>query len=409
MYMNKETVNTIIEQIAQYGKGNRGASRLAFSDADKAARDYVIDLMRQAGLEVRIDEFGNVIGRLEGTDKNAAAVITGSHLDTVPEGGHYDGVVGVIGGLAAIERLKVQGPHTHPIELIIFAAEESSRFGFATMGSKVMAGITNLVAWAKVKDQSGVTLPQALAANGLSFDSIGNAKRAPETIKAFIELHIEQGAVLERHGETIGIVEAIAAPTRMKMTVEGEAAHSGATPMDDRRDALVSAARIILAVQEIALDHSHRGTVGTVGALKVHPGVMNVVPGQVEMWVDIRGVDHDSIIETLQEIKDVVSDIADEQETPVSIEVMSSEKPVQMHQDVIRTIDDVCRNLDISYRRMNSGAGHDAMNMAYLAPAGMIFIPCRGGISHNPDEFASTDDIMAGIDVLTGALHELAR
>ncbi|MCX7781244.1 MAG: Zn-dependent hydrolase, partial [Negativicutes bacterium] len=295
------------------------------------------------------------------------------------------------------------------LELIIFAAEESSRFGFATMGSKAMAGLANLTAWSKAKDQAGITLAQALASQGLSFDRIQQAQRSKDSIKAFIELHIEQGARLERQGETIGIVDAIAAPTRLKMTVEGEAAHSGTTPMDDRRDALVSAAMIVLAVQEIAMEQSHRGTVGTVGALKVHPGVMNVVPGMVEMWVDIRGVDHDSIIETLQAIKDVVSDIAEEQETPVAIEVMSSEKPVHMHPEVIDTIDEVCDRLGVAYRRMNSGAGHDAMNMAQLAPAGMIFIPCRNGISHNPDEIAELDDIMAGIDVLTGTLRELAR
>lgn len=407
--MEKERVNAIIEQIAQYGKGTRGVNRPAFSQAEKQARDYMIGLMRQAGLEVMIDAFGNICGRLEGADKNAPAVITGSHLDTVPEGGNFDGVVGVVGGLAAIERLKVKGPLTHPLELIIFSAEESSRFGFATMGSKVMTGMTNLTAWSKAKDQAGITLPEALGECGLSFETIRQAQRAKETIKAFIEMHIEQGAVLERNRETIGVVEAIAAPTRVKMTIEGEAAHSGATPMGDRHDALVSAAMIILAVEEIALEQSHRGTVGTVGALKVHPGVMNVVPGMVELWVDIRGVDHESIIETLQELKDTVSDIAEERETPVSIEVMSSEKPVHMHADIVKIIDDNCRKQDASYRRMNSGAGHDAMNMAHIAPAGMIFIPCRGGVSHNPDEYAAIDDIMAGIDVLTDTLYELAK
>jgi N-carbamoyl-L-amino-acid hydrolase len=407
--MEKERVSAIIEQIAQYGKGTRGVNRPAFSQAEKQAKDYMIGLMQQIGLAVTIDEFGNICGRLEGTDKNAPAVITGSHLDTVPEGGNFDGVVGVVGGLAAIARLKAQGPLTHPLELLIFSAEESSRFGFATMGSKVLAGMINLTAWGKAKDQAGITLPEALAEQELSFEKIRKAQRNKDTMKAFIEMHIEQGAVLERNEETIGVVEAIAAPTRMKMTIEGEAAHSGATPMGDRHDALVSAAKIILAVEEIALGHSHRGTVGTVGTLKVHPGAMNVVPGMVEMWVDIRGVNHDSIIETLQEIKDTVSDIAEERETPVSIEVMSSEKPVHMHDDIVNIIEAVCNKAGVDYRRMNSGAGHDAMNMAYLIPAGMIFIPCRAGVSHNPDEYASIDDIMAGIEVLTGSLYELAK
>lgn len=407
--MDKERVNAIFEQIAQYGKSDRGVNRPAFSAAEKDARDYVTGLMQEIGMEITVDAFGNITGRLEGTDQDAPAVITGSHLDTVPDGGNFDGVVGVIGGLAAIARLKERGQLKHPLELIIFSAEESSRFGFATMGSKVMAGMTNLNAWSKAKDQNGITLPQALSEQGLSFENIAHAVRRRETIKAFIEMHIEQGAVLERNEEVIGVVTAIAAPTRMKMTVEGEAAHSGATPMGDRRDALVSAAMIIIAVEEIAMEHSHRGTVGTVGALKVHPGVMNVVPGKVELWVDIRGVDHESIIETLQEIKDTVSDIADERETPVFIEVMSSEKPVHMHDDVVEVIDEVCRKMGIPYRRMNSGAGHDAMNMAHLAPAGMIFIPCKGGVSHNPDECASIEEIQVGIDVLTETLYALAK
>lgn len=406
--MDKQWVMDTIAALAGFSAGGPGITRLAFSDEDRSAGEYIQNLMRHSGLTVRRDAFGNIIGRLEGTTPDAPAVATGSHLDTVPEGGRYDGVVGVVGGLAAIRRLAGEGPFNHPLELIVFMAEESARFGFATLGSKAMAGAIN-AGWTKAKDQAGITLPEALARCGIDLADAKAAVRNREEFKAFLELHIEQGPVLERAEKTIGIVEAIAAPTRLKVVVDGTAGHSGTTPMDNRQDALVSAAMIILAVQEIAMEQAHRGTVGTVGVISNHPNVMNVIPGRVEMGVDIRGVDHDSIIETIQDVKDAVSTIADGQETPVAIEVFASDKPVPLNPEIIQTIEAVCRQLGVAHKRMNSGAGHDAMNMAALAPTGMIFVPCRAGISHNPDEEANPDDIMRGIDVLAATIKQLAR
>lgn len=407
--MDKQWVMQTIEDLARFTAGGPGISRLAFSAEDCQAWDYIQDAMRQAGLIVRRDTFGNIIGRIEGRVPGAPAVATGSHLDTVPEGGRYDGIVGVVGGLAAVRRLTAQGPLSHPLELIIFMAEESSRFGYATMGSKAMTGHANPAAYAKAQDQHGVSLESAMAPHGLGLAALRDAVRPSGEIKAFLELHIEQGPILEREGKTIGIVEAIAAPTRLNIVVEGTASHSGTTPMDARQDALVSAAMIILAVQEIALEQHHRGIVGTVGVIKNHPNVMNVIPGRVEMGVDIRGVEQESIIETIQEIKDAVSTIADGQETPVAIEVRASDRPVPLSQDITQTIEDICRKRGLSYKRMNSGAGHDAMNIAAIAPAGMIFIPCQAGLSHNPDECTDPDDIMKGIDVLADTLYALAK
>lgn len=407
--MDKNWIMNEIEQIAQFGKDKRGITRLAFSPADYAAREYVIALMRESGMRVRTDEIGNIIGRIEGTQPQAPAVITGSHLDTVPEGGMFDGIVGIVGGIAAIKELTARGPLTHPVELIVFAGEESSRFGVATIGSRVMAGVTNAHALAKLKDQDGLTLTQLLKAEGVDIQNIGKAARAKQDVKAFIELHIEQGTGLEKEGKTIGVIEAIAAPARCKIVVEGVAAHSGTTPMEERQDALVSAAMIILAVNEIALEQSERGIVGTVGSMKVYPGAMNVIPGLVEMWVDIRGVDHQSIVECVQEIKDAISEITERQNTGVSIEMLSSERPAQMDPDIINLISDICRQQGIQYQRMNSGAGHDAMNMTRITKTGMIFIPCRAGVSHNPDEYASPDDIQRGVEVLTETLYQLAK
>ena len=407
--MDRDWALHVLETISGFSRGDNGITRLALSEEELKARGYVMELMQELGMKIRVDGIGNIIGRLEGSDGAAAPVIVGSHLDSVPEGGRYDGVLGVVGGLTAIRRIRETGHTKHPLELIIFTAEESSRFGFATMGSKAMAGAADIKAWAKAKDPQGVGFFEALAAAGLPSDQIEAVSRVGEPIHAFVELHIEQGPILEDEEIAIGIVEAIAAPTRLKIKVEGTPGHSGTTPMDFREDALVTAAQIVLAVREVALSRYGEGTVGTVGNLKVHPGVMNVIPGIAEMWVDIRGVNHQSIVETLQELKDEISIIAEAEGTTVSIEVLTSDKPVKLHPSVINTVETACKDLKVSYKRMNSGAGHDAMHMATLGPTGMIFIPCAKGISHNPEESATPADIMTGIDVLTRTLRTLAE
>ncbi len=409
MGINKEWVINAIEEIACFGKGQRGITRLAFTESDLKGQEYITGLMIEAGLTVRKDQIGNLIGRLEGEEQALPAVLTGSHLDTVPEGGKFDGIVGVVGGLAAIKCLRDMGSLRHPVELIVFVAEESSRFGFATIGSKAMTGAANLSGWSKAKDQNGISFPEALAEQNLDIRQIALAARGSEGIKAFIELHIEQGSILEKTGNVIGVVQTIAAPTRLKIIVEGMAAHSGSTPMEERHDALVSAAMIVLAINEIALDHSSQGTVATVGDLKVHPGSINVIPGLVEMLVDLRGIKQESIIECLQEIKDAISRITEEQDTIVSMEMISAEKPVDMDKEIGKLIEQSCTQVGATYQPIQSRAGHDAMNMSKIAPTGMIFLPSKGGISHNPDEYTDYDDIMVGIDVLTETLYKLAK
>lgn len=399
----------MIEQIAQFGKGKTGITRLAFSEADKLARNFVIEMMSTIGLNVRVDAAGNIIGRLEGSKCQTPVVMTGSHLDTVPEGGKFDGVLGVVSALAAVQRLKQRGALSHPLEVVVFAAEESSRFGVATFGSKAMTGLLTAHTWSRAKDREGVSLRESVAGFGLEMETVKAAVRPQKDMKAFVELHIEQGRMLEHNKISIGIADSIAAPTRCKITVEGVAAHSGTTPMDERQDALVSAAMIILSIQEIALAQSHYGTVATVGNLRVQPGVINVIPGLAELWVDIRGIEHESIVDALQEIKDAISAIADAQDTPVAIEVISSEKPVSMNEEVSNIIESVCKKKNVSYQRLYSGAGHDAMSMAHSIPSGLILIPCKDGISHNPDEAVAEADIASGIEVLTETLYQLAK
>jgi N-carbamoyl-L-amino-acid hydrolase len=407
--MDQAWVEATFAGIARFGRGERGFNRLVFTDSDWAACDYFAGLMRAAGLALRSDAWGNLIGRLDGTTPGAPAVATGSHLDTVPEGGNYDGGVGSVAGLGALMRLKARGPFRHPLELIIFRGEESSRFGIHTMGSKVMSGMVRPDAWLAVKDQDGTPLAQVLAARGLDLARLPEAVRRRDEFKAFVEVHIEQCFVLEQAGIPIGVVEAIAAPIRLKLTVEGVASHSGATPMGKRRDALVTASHLVLAVEAEATKRAERRVVGTVGILKVSPGALNVVPGRAELWVDIRGIDEASLSETAAAVRAAARDVSARENTLVTVDTLASDAPVPMDPTVIATIESACRRLGVSYQRMPSGAGHDAMNMARIVPAGMIFIPCRGGVSHNADEYAAPADIVRGMDVLTETLYELVR
>lgn len=408
--MEKNWLLSRLEALAQMSTTRDGVTRLAFTKQEQSAIAYLAREMEQLGLSVRRDAIGNLIGRMEGTQADLPAVAFGSHLDTVPQGGKYDGTLGVLAGLLAVKKLqKRKDPLSHPLELIVFAAEESSRFGQATLGSKALTGLLNLHALSRSVDKSGISFLQALTEAGGSFHELETCKRDAKELKAFLELHIEQGRVLETHQEKIGLVEAIAAPTRLKITVEGEAAHSGATPMHDRRDALVSAAMIVLAVQEIAQEQASYGTVGTVGLLEVQPGAMNVVPGKVEMWVDFRGIHHDSIIESIQDLKDVVTSIAEGQQTSITIEVISSDKPVEMDRFLRELAEQQCRLAGVPYRIMSSGAGHDAMNMARLTKSGLIFIPCKQGISHNPEESINEEDFFIGVNILTQTIEQLAK
>lgn len=407
--MSREWVENTIEDLSQFGKGQKGITRLAYSEAERSAREYIINVMKDAGLTVRVDEAGNIIGRLEGTNSDAPAVLTGSHIDTVPEGGKFDGVVGIVGAIAAVKTLKSQKALTHPVEVVVFAGKESSRFGYMTIGSKTMAGLANISNWSKAIDNKGISFVQALEEHGLDIKNLHKAARKKSDIKAYVELHVEQGPFLDKDKVSIGIIETIAGATRLKITVDGVAANSGSTPMEYRNDALVSASMIVLAVQEIAMEQSYQDTVATVGKLLVHPGAINVIPGLVELFVDIRGTNQESIIETLQEIMDEVTNIANQQETPVAMKVISSEKPVAMDNDLVDLIETVCEDKQLSCRHMTSGAGHDAMSMTYIAPSGMIFIPSKDGLSHNLDEHAEIDDIMRGIDVLTAVIENLAK
>jgi len=408
--MDTQWVTDVLNHLSQFGRTpQNGSNRLAFTLEDMEAREYFKALMHDAGLSVKEDAFGNIIGRIEGADPAAAAVAVGSHLDTVPNGGHFDGMVGSVAGLAAIIRLKARGPLRAPLELIIFQMEESSRFSLATLGSKMMVGRVDLEKCRIAKDKNGVTMPEAMRQYGYDFEKLPSAARKKGELACFLEMHIEQSPTLEEKNLAVGIVTAIAAPIRLHIVVEGKASHSGGTAMNNRTDALVAASEMVLAVRTVANRFARKEIVATVGNLAVHPGAMNVVPGKAELWIDLRGTDKAVMDEAHAALVTAVNGISAMHGTPVSITVLVNDTPVAMTPEVISLLEECARDLALPVMRIVSGAGHDTMNIADITKTGMIFLRCKEGLSHNPEEYASPEDIMQGLDLLTEALYRLAK
>ncbi len=397
------------QRLAIVGKQEGGGiTRLAFSDSDWEAREIMIELMKQAGLIIRVDEFGNLIGRREGLNPNEAVVMLGSHIDSVPSGGNYDGVVGVLAAIEALQCLEdKQEKYDHPIEVVVFMAEESSRFGVATLGSKAFCGKISLENLEQYKDKDGISLSQAIGQRGFTPEKINQAHyKSP--IKAFLELHIEQGKVLEATNKQIGIVTGIAAPTRLKVIITGQADHSGATPMHMRQDALTAAAEVILLVEQLATKAGHQGVVGTTGVIKADPGAINVIPGRVELGIDIRGISLDSKQQVVSELMSAIDRMKKQRNVGIEIVTITDEIPVQLSEEMVQLLQNVCSTLPYPNMLMPSGAGHDAMHLASVTPTGIVFIPCKEGISHNPAEFAKLDDVVAGTEVLLATIRKIA-
>lgn len=406
--VNSQRVADLIAGLAKFGRTEAGITRLAYSSTDKAAQMWLLKQIEYLDLEIREDVLGNLFLRKPGLDPALPPVACGSHLDTVIHGGAYDGMCGVVGALEAIHMLEDETLR-RGIEVIVFRAEESSRFGYATIGSKLITGKATPDKFAHAAGKDGVTFADAVKEWGGNLEAYQKALLQPGAYKCFAEMHIEQGKVLEETKHQIGIVHNIAAPTRFKLHIHGMADHSGATPMGFRKDALVSAAKLILAVETAAIQEKENGTVATVGVVEVDPGSINVVPGKVTLWVDLRGVDTESIQRTLKEIRQAVQGTARTDGITIEEEMLTSDSPVALDEALAAQSEAICREQRKSFLHMNSGAGHDAMHMPAVCPTTMLFIPCRGGISHNPAEFASNEDICAGIEVMAEILKREAK
>jgi hydantoinase/carbamoylase family amidase len=396
--------------LARIGIGEDGSvNRLAFSLADLRGRHYMIHLLQRAGIPVRVDGIGNLIGRIEGREPRAPAVALGSHIDSVPRGGRFDGSVGVVAALEVARTIREAGvPLARPLEVLIFVAEESSRFGISTLGSSAMAGDAAPERLLNLTDRSGQRLGEILARFGIGEEDVAAARRAPGEIGEYLELHIEQGRVLAEAGQQVGVVRAVAAPCRLKVTFIGRADHSGATPMHLRRDALAAAARLVAAVEDACRAPRATPVVGTVGIIEVKPGAINVVPGEAALWIDLRGTSRSERDAARDVVKDVARRLAGERLLRVAIETLMEEDPVPLDPELCARLEALCARRGVACRPMESGAGHDAMKMARIARAGLLFVPSREGVSHNPREWTALPDIAAGSQILLDAALCLA-
>lgn len=409
MSINLQRIRDLIQKLANISSVPNELTRLAFTQEDERAHDLIIDLCRQYDLSIKRDSIGNLFIRKVGKEDHLPVVAFGSHLDTVVNAGKFDGPLGVVAGLEILLQLCEQGMQTrYPLELIIFTCEESSRFNFATLGSKVMCDITNQEKLKQLRDKQGKSLAEAMAEVGMDFSLVNQAKRHAKEFKCFFELHIEQGPRLENEHKTIGVVSGIAAPIRGIVKIHGQADHSGATAMHYRHDALLGGAELALALEQAAI-HAGHSTVATVGNLTAKPGVMNVVPGYCELLVDIRGTNAQARNSVLDVLQKEMEKTAKKRGLSVEFQLISQDNPILLDKEMIAQIKHATESLGYSYEIMPSGAGHDAMHMATLCPTGMIFVPSHLGISHNPLEFTEWQDIEAGVKVLQKVVLEQAE
>lgn len=396
-----ERYQVLFNKINQYNSGEKGITRIAYTNEEQTCTHAFMRMCKAEGLEISMDQCGNVIARREGKNKDLPSVIMGSHLDTVYQGGKYDGVVGVTAALEVVKRLNEKGIETaHPIEIVSFACEESARFGVSTVGSKAMTGRFDKEKFRHLTDRDGITMEEALSLCALDIDSVEEASRENEEIKAFFELHVEQGPVLMNNNKNIGIVTGIAAPVRLFIKIKGTASHSGTTPMHMRKDALLGASEIALELEKIAKEEQHYGTVATVGVMDIHAGAMNVVPGEVDIKVDIRSTSVESRQRVLDHLHKTIHVLETIRQLKIESNEIISEEPVLLSKEINDITESICESLNLSYQKMASGAGHDAMNMTKLCPTGLIFVPSVDGLSHHPDEYTELEDILTGIDVL---------
>lgn len=383
-------------------------TRIVFSAQDLTARAWLRGLCEAAGLTIREDAVGNTFIRWQGADAALPAVATGSHIDAIPHSGRYDGTVGVLGGLEAIRSLQAKGfQPRRSVELILFTSEEPTRFGLGCLGSRLMSGVLPVSCDATLKDSTGATLNEVRTRAGFKGD-LESTLLAPGHYDSFVELHIEQGPLLEGRGLPIGIVAAIAAPASMRITIEGQGGHAGAVLMPDRHDAFLAAAELALALEAFAKSTGSIDSVATTGVCDIHPRAINSIPSRVVLEADIRDTDgarRDRMIVSLEE---ACINVEAKRGVRITKEFINRDAPAQCDSRIVETVAEVCDANAFAYDRMVSRAYHDSLFMAKICPTSMIFIPCYKGYSHRPDEYASPEAIAVGVKVLAETLARLA-
>jgi ureidoglycolate amidohydrolase len=413
--INQARLDQEIDALAAFSADEAPAvTRVVFSEQDMQARAWLKERCREAGLSIREDAVGNTFIRWIGATPDLPAVGTGSHIDAIPHAGKYDGVVGVLGGLEAIRALQAGGFRPQrSIELLLFTSEEPTRFGIGCLGSRLLSGtldstVDSTLREAPIGDESqGRTLQSVRQSAGFT-GSLESVRLPQDYYSAFVELHIEQGPVLEGEGISVGLVTGIAAPSSFRIEIEGEGGHAGGRLMPGRRDALCAAAEIILAVEQSALATGAIDTVATVGICQVHPGAVNSIPSRVQLAVDLRDTDAGRRDGVLARIRETCEQVAQQRRVKVKLEMINADAPAQSSPEIVAALKSACEADNISSRTMVSRAYHDSLFMARIAPIAMLFIPCRGGVSHRPDEYSSPKQINRGVRVLARTLAALS-
>ena len=388
-------------------------TRLVFTPSDVRAREYVTGKMVEAGMKVRADKIGNLFGRWEGRDKHAPSILTGSHCDAIPLSGRFDGVVGVLGGIAAVKALKKSGfQPQRSIEVMMFTSEEPSRFGLSCSGSRAMAGVLHEDTVAALRDENDTTYLDAATAAGYGAKTIKqmlhDVRVKENTYEAFVELHIEQGPILEQQGINIGAVRAIAAPAAFRVRFYGGGGHAGALLMHYRNDAALAGAELALATERAALRTGAEDTVATVGVFRIQPDAVNSVPREALLEIDVRDIDGPRRDKVVAEILSAAESIAATRKVRMEYEMINQDPPATCGQHVVDAVTSSAKELGYSVKSMVSRAYHDSLFMAKIAPTAMIFIPCRDGVSHRPDEFASPEDLKRGVETLALTMAKLS-
>ena len=399
LQVDGERLNASMERMKDFGGTPEGGStRVAYSAANAEALEYLAGLMAAAGLTTEIDAAGNLVGRRAGSDSRLQPVVTGSHIDTVPNGGHYDGIVGVMSAIEVAQTLHDAGTELrHPLEVVVWSNEEGGKTGSRAVMGAVEESEFDL------PSLGDKTLGEGMRFLGGDPGRIGTVEREPGDIAAYVELHVEQGAILDRAGIPIGVVEGIVGIRRWNVTVEGFANHAGTTPMDQRQDALYAAARFVTLVRRLVTDMPG-SQVATVGRIEAHPGAPNVIPGRATLSLEIRDLSMDKIGLLFDRIQAASETLAEETETSIRFEQFYESPAAPTDERIRRLVEASADALGLAHRRMPSGAGHDAQSLAPIGPIGMIFVPSRNGVSHAPSEYTSPEQITHGANVLLRVL-----
>ena len=408
---NKQDTFLIHEQLAKLAtfsaSPNPSVTRVVFSDEDMTARNYFQQLCEDLNLEVTVDALGNTFARWVGEDPSLPAVATGSHIDAIPDAGMYDGTVGVIGGIEAIRLLKKQGMQPkRSIDVILFTSEEPTRYGIGCLGSRMMCGQLTPEKAASFKDQQDVTLTEILARRQFPGD-LADVKMTHGHYHSFVEYHIEQGPILEAENLDIGIVTKIAAPSALRVSLTGKGGHAGCVMMPDRFDAGTAAAEISLAVERIARESASDDTVATTGVFDIKPNAINSIPKEAYLEIDLRDTNLEVRDACLENIQQEIKDICERRQIKADVSLINKDTPAICDASIIDSIEHACKKQNYSYKKMISYAYHDTLFMNQICPTSMIFIPCKGGVSHRADEYSSPEQIEKGVMVLAETLKAL--